>query len=173
MPKRSTMGTEALPFALALVGCATYAVDAAAHHSFSMYDQRKIYVLTGVVTRISPDPSHLQIFFGVLDEAREKVVRDEKGEPIMWSVELRGAAQVARDGITIDEFPPGTIFSVGLHPLRNGLPGGGRGGFGLFKCPMETPPARGRHCDSVAGATSHGQGDLPEPTDEWPKRAEQ
>jgi hypothetical protein len=31
---------------------------------------------------------------------------------------------------------------VGLHPLRNGLPAGGRGAFGLFKCPPKTPPAQ-------------------------------
>jgi hypothetical protein len=146
------------------------AVDVSAHHSFSMYTKEKTYVLTGVVTRISPDPSHLQIFFGVLDEDRRKVIRDhESGEPIIWSVELRGAAQVARDGITLDEFPPGTIFSIGLHPLRNGLPGGGRAEFGLFRCPPNTPPAAGRHCDSVAGATSHGQGELPVPTHSWPE----
>jgi hypothetical protein len=169
MPKRSARSIAVLPLALALISCATYAVDAAAHHSFSMYDPRKTYVLTGVVTRISPEPSHLQMFFGVLDEAREKVIRDESGEPIIWSVELRGAAQVARDGITVDEFPPGTIFSVGLHPLRNGLPGGGRAEFGLFRCPADTPPAPGRHCDSVDGATSHGQGELPRPTHEWPE----
>jgi hypothetical protein len=144
-----------------------------AHHSFSMYTKEKTYVLTGVVTRISPDPSHLQIFFGVLDEDRRKVIRDpQTGKPIIWSVELRGAAQVARDGITLDEFPPGTIFSIGLHPLRNGLPGGGRAEFGLFRCPPDTPPSAGRHCDSVPGATSHGQGELPEPTHAWPEAAE-
>jgi hypothetical protein len=134
-----------------------------------MYDPDKTYVLTGVVTRISPDPSHLQIFFGVLDDAREKVVRGDDGEPIIWSVELRGAAQVARDGITLDGFPPGTIFSIGLHPLRNGLPGGGRAEFGLFKCPSGRPPAPSQHCDSVSGASSHGQGALPEPTHSWPE----
>jgi hypothetical protein len=169
MPERSKRATTALPVALAFLSSVMYAADTEAHHSFSMYDPDKTYVLTGVVTRISPDPSHLQIFFGVLDKGREKIIRDESGEPIIWSVELRGAAQVARDGITLDEFPPGTIFSIGLHPLRNGLPGGGRAEFGLFRCPAGTPPAPGRHCDSVDGATSHGQGELPQPTHEWPE----
>ena len=41
----------------------TLAVPAAAHHSFAMYDEKKTYVFTGVVTRISPDANHLQIFF--------------------------------------------------------------------------------------------------------------
>jgi hypothetical protein len=152
-----------------LIVCAACATRAVAHHSFSMYDAAKTYVLTGVVTRVSPDPSHLQIFFGVLVGARGKVIRDQNEEPVIWSVELRGSAQVARDGITVGAFPPGTIFSIGLHPLRNGLPGGGRAEFGLFRCPADTPPAPGLHCDSVEGATSHGQGELPEPTHEWPE----
>jgi hypothetical protein len=138
-----------------------------AHHSFAMYDEKKTYVFTGVVTRISPDANHLQIFFSPLDEARRAVLRDASGEPVTWAVELRAAGQVAQEGVTVDTFPPGTIFSIGLHPLRNGLPAGGRGRSGLFKCPPRTPPAAGQHCDSVAGSTSHGQGALPQATDQW------
>jgi len=145
-----------------------FAASAGAHHSFAMYDQAKTYVLTGVVTRVSPDPAHLTIFFAPLDESRQAVVRDAAGEPIIWSVELRGASQVARDGVTVESFPPGTIMSIGLHPLRNGLPGGGRGDSGLFKCPPRTPPVAGMHCNSVSGATSHGgTGELPPPTGQW------
>ena len=152
----------------AAVAAAAIGIRAAqAHHSFAMYDEKKTYVFTGVVTRISPDANHLQIFFSPLDEARKAVVRDAAGEPVMWAVELRAASQVARDGVTVDAFPPGTIFSIGLHPLRNGLPAGGRGKSGLFKCPPRTPPAPGMHCDSVAGSTPHGQGALPEATEEW------
>lgn len=83
------------------------------------------------------------------------------------AVELRAASQVAQDGVTVDAFPPGTIFSIGLHPLRNGRPAGGRGKSGLFKCPPSTPPMTGKNCDSVTGSTSHGQGALPQPTDAW------
>jgi len=143
-------------------------MPASAHHSFAMYDGEKTYVFTGVVTRVSPDPSHLTIFFSPLNEARAAVVRDAAGKPVTWSVELRSASQVALDGITAQSFPPGTIFSIGLHPLRSGLPGGGRGKSGLFKCPPNTPPAAGKHCDSVPGATSHGEsGALPTPSAEW------
>jgi hypothetical protein len=153
--------------ALAASATAALIVPAEAHHSFAMYDEKITYVLTGVVTRVSPDASHLSIFFSVLNDARDAVIRDASGKPITWSVELRSAAQVAQDGVTVQSFPPGTIFSIGLHPLRNGLPGGGRGKSGLFKCPPRTPPAPGLHCDSVAGATSHGQGPLPEATEQW------
>jgi hypothetical protein len=153
--------------ALVASAAGTWVAPANAHHSFAMYDEKLTYVLTGVVTRVSPVPSHLSIFVSVLNAARDSVIRDASGKPITWSVELRSAAQVAQDGVTVQSFPPGTIFSIGLHPLRNGLPGGGRGKSGLFKCPPRTPPAPGMHCDSVAGATSHGQGALPEATEQW------
>lgn len=161
--RRATVLSAAAVAAVAAIGIR--AVHA--HHSFAMYDEKKTYVFTGVVTRISPDANHLQIFFSPLDAARRAVVRDASGEPVAWAVELRAASQVAQEGVTVDAFPPGTIFSIGLHPLRNGLPAGGRGKSGLFKCPPRTPPAAGMHCDSVAGSTSHGQNALPQPTDEW------
>jgi hypothetical protein len=143
-----------------------------AHHSFAMYDDHRTHVFTGVVTRVSPDANHLQIFFAPLNEERKAVVRGDDGAPVIWAVELRGASQVAQDGITVDNFPAGTIFSIGLHPLRNGRPAGGRASFGLFKCPANTPPATGKHCDSVEGSTSHGRGVLPEHADPWPVKKE-
>ena len=150
-----------------LVGALTLSAPAAAHHSFAMYDLQKTYVFTGVVTRVTPDANHLQIFFAPLNETRNQVIRDAAGQPVIWTVELRAAGTVAREGVTVESFPAGTIFSVGLHPLRNGRPAGGRGAFGLFRCPPKTPPVTGKHCDSVAGSTSHGKGVLPQPTHQW------
>jgi hypothetical protein len=143
---------------------------AAAHHSFAMYDTGTTYVMTGIVTRVDPNPNHLQIFFAPLNEARDQVLKDDAGEPVVWAVEMDGAAIAARQGISVNGFPRGTIISVGLHPLRNGFAGGGRGKSGLFKCPADTPPAPGKHCDSVPGSTSHGEGVLPEPTGPAPAR---
>lgn len=151
----------------ALLGFAV-AGAASAHHSFAMYDTGRTYVMTGVVTRVDPNPNHLQIFVAPLNEARDQVIRDADGAPIIWAVEMTGAALAARDGISVNGFPRGTIMSVGLHPLRNGFPAGGRGESGLFKCPPDTPPQPGTHCDSVEGATSHGRGALPEPTHALP-----
>jgi hypothetical protein len=152
----------------ALVACA-FGATVQAHHSFAMYDLKKVYVITGVVTRVDPNPNHLQVFFVPLNEARTQIVRDDKGEPVVWALEMGPAATVAPDGITVNNFPRGAIISVGLHPLRNGFPGGGRGENGLFKCPADVPPAAGKHCDSVKGSTSHGHGVLPVPTGPVPK----
>lgn len=148
----------------ALMGSIVIALPTQAHHSVAMYDGNQVQVFTGVVTRVTPGSSHLVIFFGPLNEARDTVLRDDAGEPIIWSLELTGAGQAAREGISVNTFPPGTIFSAGLHPLRSGDPGGVREG-SIFKCPESTPPAAGLHCDAVAGSTSHGRGDLPKATE--------
>jgi len=134
-----------------------------AHHSFAMYDTTKTLVMTGIITQVDPNPNHLQVFFAPLNEARDQVLKDDKGEPIVWAVEMDGAAQMARVGVTVNALPRGTIVSVGLHPLRNGHTGGGRGESGFFQCPADIPPAAGKHCDSVTGSVALGKGVLPVP----------
>lgn len=151
-------------FVAAAAIAAAMAAPVRAHHSFAMYDVQATQVFTGVVTRIDPAPNHLAIFFAPMNGERTNVVRDEDGEPIVWSVEMAGSAQMARQGVSVNSFPPGTVFSVGLHPLRNGEPGGTRNG-GLFRCPDRTPPEPGMHCDSVDGHTPIGEGPLATPTD--------
>lgn len=142
----------------------TMALPARAHHSFAAYDMEKTKVFTGVVTRVNPDANHLQIFFAPMNDERKNVLRGEDGKPIIWAVEMAGSAQSAQEGISVNSFPPGTIFSVGLHPLRDGQHAGTRGRGGtIFKCPEKKPPAPGKHCDSVEGHTAFGTGGLPEP----------
>jgi hypothetical protein len=140
--------------------------QAYAHHSFAMYDRAITYVFTGVVVNVNPDPSHLQLLFVALNEDRSALVRDATGERIVWNVEMEAASASAREGITASSFTRGTVISIGLTPLRNGEPGGSRVG-ALFKCPPEKPPAAGMHCDSVDGATTHGDGELAMPTQAW------
>ncbi|MDR2215551.1 MAG: hypothetical protein LBE59_06900 [Nevskiaceae bacterium] len=143
-----------LAVALALV-----AAPALAHHSFAIYNNEVTKVFTGVVTRVNPDANHLQVFFAPMNADRTNVERGPDGKPIIWAVEMAGSAQAATDGISVASFPPGTIFSVGMHPLRSGENAGAREG-GLFSCPAKTPPAAGQHCDSVQGGKPHGAGKL-------------
>lgn len=126
-----------------------------AHHSFAMYDTKITRVFTGVVTRVVPAPNHLKIFFAPMNAERNNVERDEDDEPLVWAVEMEGSARMAQQGISVNTFPPGTIFSVGMHPLRNGQRAGAREG-ALFRCPDKTPPEPGMHCDSVEGHTAIG-----------------
>lgn len=133
-----------------------------AHHSFAMYDLTQTRVFTGVVIRVDPQPNHLQIFFAPMNQDRKNVERDEKGEPVAWSVEMAGSAQMAQQGVSVNTFTPGTVFSVGLHPLRNGEKGGSIAG-GMYKCPERTPPAAGMHCDTVMGNVHIGKEPLATP----------
>ena len=133
-----------------------------AHHSFAMYDLDTVKVFTGVVTRVDPAPNHLQIFFAPMNAERKNVERDANGEPVSWAVEMGGSAQMARIGISVNSFPPGTVFSMGMHPLRNGEKAGSLEG-GLFRCPDRTPPAAGMHCDSVEGNIAIFKDPLAEP----------
>jgi hypothetical protein len=153
----------AKPFAASLALAALFGTPAQAHHSFAMYDMRNIRVFTGVVTRVDPAANHLAIFFAPMNEERKNVLRDEDGEPIVWSVEMQGSAAMARQGVSVNSFPAGTVFSVALHPLRNGENAGSREG-GLFKCPERTPPEPGMHCDSVEGSIQIGNEPLTEST---------
>jgi hypothetical protein len=157
------MGPKGLIMAaLAALASATLA----AHHSFAMYDQSTTYVFTGVVERLNPDGAHMQIAFVPLNDTRDALVRDAQGKPATWLVEMGGSAAMAREGITVASFPRGTVFSVGLAPLRNGQRGGARVD-ALIECPKGKPPAAGLHCDSVQGHISHGDGKLPKATGTW------
>jgi hypothetical protein len=76
-----------------------------AHHSFAMYDMQKSQSMTGKLTRFIPGGNHAQLV-----------------------VETGSAASIARNGITVESFPVGTIIGVTLHPLRDGRPFGAVGG---------------------------------------------
>jgi hypothetical protein len=134
------------------------AVPVLAHHSFSIFDAEKELTFTGVVTRVNPDANHLQIFFAPMNDERKNVERGADGKPVVWAVEMAGSAASAQAGISVSAFPAGTIFTVSLHPLRSGEPAGAREG-ALYKCPAKTPPAVGKHCDSVDGMIQIGGDD--------------
>ena len=146
------------------------AVAAYGHHSFAMYDREQALVFTGVVTALEPDTNHLMIQFAPMNEARDGVLRDDEGRPLIWAIEMQSSSAVARYGITASEFGAGTVFSGAIHPARSGARTGTQvmdenSARVLFKCPGRTPPEPGMHCDTVAGATLHGTAQaLPEAT---------
>ncbi len=127
-----------------------------AHHSYAMYDGSVYKVFTGVMVRIVPNAAHFEMHMVPLNEERNALVRREDGEPQVWVLQMESSGQARREGITSESFPQGTIFSMGIHPRRDGRPAGDRGGSGLYRCPMDTPPIEGSHCDSVEGSTQFG-----------------
>jgi hypothetical protein len=126
-----------------------------------MYDGSIYKVFTGVMVRVVPNAAHFEMHFVPLNEERNALVRDDKGEPLVWVVQMESAAQAFKDGITRESFPQGAVISMGVHPRRDGTPAGDRGTSGLFQCPKGKTPAPGKHCDSVEGSTAFGPGTLP------------
>ena len=104
-------------FTISMMG--VLAPSAKAHHSFAMYDQQELRTMTGRLTRFIPGANHAQLLFELLDD-EGKVVTDEQGAPLLWGVETGPATRIARQGVTPDNFPIGTIITVQLNPLRNG-----------------------------------------------------
>jgi hypothetical protein len=150
--------TAALAGALAALALVA---QASAHHSYAMYDGSLYKVFTGVIVRIVPNAAHFEMHFVPLNDARDALVRDEHGDQWVWVVQMESAAEAFRHGITRESFPQGTVFSMGVHPRRDGRPAGDRGNSGLFRCPKGKTPEPGKHCDSVEGAMAFGEGELP------------
>ena len=114
----------------------TSASPALSHHSFAMYNMAITRVMTGRLTRFIPGSNHAQLIFEVLNEDGTPVMQN--GKPLVWGMETGSAAAMARSGVTVENFPPGTIMAVTLHPLRDGRPMGAVGG-PIVYCGMKMP----------------------------------
>jgi hypothetical protein len=151
---------RSLKFSIIAAGVivSSFAATAWSHHSFAMYDTTKTVSFTGVLIRYVSQANHAEMHFVPLG-ADARPTRGSDGKYVEWGVEMAGAAAMAAQGISVSNFPAGTIFSVKLHPLRDGKNFGTIEG-PVFKCPKDTPPQPGKHCDSVPGATQLGRGDF-------------
>ena len=96
--------------ALALVGGAA----ALAHHSFAMFDQKKLMVLDGTVHEFQWTNPHA---FIELDVANG-------GKAQRWSIELNSPNNLKRQGWVRRSLRPGEKIKVRIAPLRNGHRGG-------------------------------------------------
>ena len=109
---------------------------ALAHHSFAMYDMTQTKSATGRLIRFVPGANHAQLHFELIDADGKTVIKD--GKPSIMGVEMASAAQLARQGVTVDEFPLGTVITVAYHPLRDGRPLGALAGE-LIRCGKALP----------------------------------
>ena len=149
-----------------IAGCsvllaALAAIPVSAHHSFAMYDQTKVVTLTGVVKQFVPQANHAELHIIMFAPDHKSLAKDKDGKYVEWGIEMAGTAAVAAQGITGTTFPPGTVFSVKVNPLRDGSNFGSRIS-SLARCPMDSAtnkpklPDADKHCDSVAGHTLVG-----------------
>jgi hypothetical protein len=127
---------------------------ALSHHSFAMYDLARVVRMTGVLTSFVSRADHAEMYFVPLGPDA-KPMRGTDGKPVSWGVEMGAAGAMAEQGISSNTFPEGTIFTVNLHPMRDGKNFGSMQGF-VYKCPKDTPPPPGKHCSDVKGSLQVG-----------------
>jgi len=120
--------------ALALAGMAAmavYAIPAAAHHSFAMFDASKTVTLEGSIKEFQWTNPHAWIMLNVANP---------QGQADQWAIELNGPSGLVRDGWKPKTLTPGMNVSVTIHPLRDGTNGGQ---FLTVKLPDGTQMGRG------------------------------
>ena len=84
---------------------------AVAHHSFAMFDQKKIMTLEGTVTQFQWTNPHA---FIELDTAGGT----------HWSIELNSPNNLKRQGWLRSSLKAGEKITLRMNPLRGGKPGG-------------------------------------------------
>ncbi len=91
------------------------ALPAMAHHSFSMFDEKKEVVLKGAVKEFQWSNPHTWIQLNVTDAS---------GKVVEWSIEGGSPNLVGRQGWKRNTFKPGDQVEITVHPMRDGQPGG-------------------------------------------------
>ena len=99
---------------LACAAAVALAAPALAHHSFAMFDQRKIMTLEGTVTQFQWTNPHAFIELDV----------STRGRTQRWSIELNSPNNLTRQGWRRSSLKAGDEVTVRIAPLRNGNPGG-------------------------------------------------
>lgn len=110
MNKRSGILAAALAVAVPLA----IAAPAAAHHSFAMFDQKKVMTLQGTVTEFQWTNPHAFIEIDV----------PNGGKVVHWSIELNSPNNLKRQGWSRTSLKTGDKITLRMNPLRDGKKGG-------------------------------------------------
>ena len=97
-----------------LAAVSALALPAAAHHSFAMFDQKKVTTLEGTVQQFQWTNPHAFIELDVVAAGRSE----------RWSIELNSPNNLTRQGWRRSSLKAGDRITVRIAPLRSGHPGG-------------------------------------------------
>lgn len=90
------------------------AAPASAHHSFAMFDQKKVMTLEGTVTQFQWTNPHSFIEIDVPGSSK----------PTHWSIELNSPNNLKRQGWSRSSLKTGDKVTLRMNPLRSGEKGG-------------------------------------------------
>ena len=109
------VGSRALPFAAALLAAPLITAQAAAHHSFAMFDNTRSITLHGKVTAYQWTNPHAYL---------EVDAEQPGGGTKHFTLEMTSINMMSRGGWTSRTVKPGDVVTVIVAPLRDGRPGG-------------------------------------------------
>ena len=84
-----------------------------AHHSATMFDEKKTVTVEGVVKEFQYSNPHSWL---IVD------VTDKNGKVTTWGFEAEGPSTLTRAGIRPSDFKPGTRLTITGNPMKNGTP---------------------------------------------------
>jgi hypothetical protein len=100
-------------FVASALGVAVLASATLAHHSFAMFDHKKVQKVAGTIKEFEYINPHSWVHIVTADE-----------RPVTWAFEMGGTGQLTRDGWTRDTVKVGDKVTVEFHPLIDGSHGG-------------------------------------------------
>jgi hypothetical protein len=89
------------------------AARAVAHHSATMFDEKKTVTVEGVVKEFQYSNPHSWLIVDVTDKS---------GKVTTWGFEAEGPSTLTRAGIRPSDFKPGTRLTITGNPMKNGTP---------------------------------------------------
>ena len=99
---------------LAVAGIvAASSVTGLAHHSATMFDEKKTVTVEGVVKEFQYSNPHSWLIVDVTDKT---------GKVTTWGFEAEGPSTLTRAGIKPSDFKPGTRVTITGNPMKNGTP---------------------------------------------------
>ena len=107
------MGQSLLKTSMIAIALTAAAVPALAHHSGTMFDDKKEVTLTGVVKEFQYSNPHSWLLVDV---------KGEDGKVTTWGFEAEGPSSLTRAGIRFKDFMPGTVITITGHPMKDGRP---------------------------------------------------
>lgn len=98
---------------LALGALVVMAVPGLAHHSATMFDDKKTITVEGVVKKFEYTNPHSWLWVDVTGK---------DGKVTTWGFEAEGPSTLQRAGIRPSVFPPGTKVTMTGRPMKDGTP---------------------------------------------------
>jgi len=106
--------TRALVTAMVSLGVLVVTVATAiAHHSATMFDDKKTVTVQGVVKEFQYTNPHSWLLVDVTGK---------DGKVTTWGFEAEGPTTLQRAGIRPSDFKPGTKLTITGNPMKNGQP---------------------------------------------------